>query len=81
MKVTLRLFSIAKELAGFEEREVEVSPDAKASEVLEILSRLNPQFTGWRGSLRLAVNREYVPGGHLLRPGDEVAIIPPVSGG
>jgi molybdopterin converting factor subunit 1 len=81
MKVTLRLFSIAKELAGFEEREVEVSPDAKASEVLDILSRLNPQFTGWRRSLRLAVNREYVPEGHPLRPGDEVAIIPPVSGG
>lgn len=81
MKVTLRLFSIAKEMAGFGEREVEVAPGAQAGAVLDILTGLNPQFSDWRGSLRLAVNQEYVPEGHLLRPGDEVAIIPPVSGG
>jgi molybdopterin converting factor subunit 1 len=81
MKITLKLFSVAKDLAGFEERDVLVGHEATAGEVLRYLATINPSFQRWRESLRLAVNLQYVNEDHLLREGDEVAVIPPVSGG
>jgi len=40
-----------------------------------------PAIEGMSGAVRFAVNQEYVDRSHLLTDGDEVAIIPPVSGG
>jgi molybdopterin converting factor subunit 1 len=81
MNVTIKLFSLAKDLAGFEERRIQLAAEATAAEILHYLSELNPTFDAWKGSVRLAVNQEYVPNSHPLREGDEVAVIPPVSGG
>lgn len=81
MKVTVRLFSVAKEIAGFGERELELPDVSTASDVLTKLDSLDPRLADWRKVFRLAVNQEYVPGDHPLKNGDEVAIIPPVSGG
>ncbi len=81
MKVRLKLFSVAKDIAGFEEQTVELAPEAHASDLLEKLVEEHPVLGGWKGSLRMAVNLEYVDKGHRLHEGDEVAVIPPVSGG
>jgi molybdopterin converting factor small subunit len=42
---------------------------------------LDPRFTDWGTAMRLAVNQEYVGNDHPLQAGDEVGVIPPVSGG
>ena len=81
MKVRLKLFSIAKDLAGFDEREVELSASPNVAHVSALLISINPQFNAWSKSLRFAVNQEYVETTHTLRENDEVAVIPPVSGG
>ncbi len=81
MKVTVRLFSVAKELAGFAEREVEMPETSSASDVWSMLGSVDPRLAGWRKAFRLAVNQEYVRDDHPLKDGDEVAVIPPVSGG
>ncbi|HEY4612998.1 MAG TPA: MoaD/ThiS family protein [Bacteroidota bacterium] len=81
MNITLRLFSLAKDLAGFDERQLQLSEGDSAEAVLRHLVGVNPKFEQWQSSLRLAVNLEYVPNSHPLRDGDEVAVIPPVSGG
>lgn len=81
MKVHVRLFSFAKDLAGFEEGDLELEGTASAEDVLEHLGSLNNRFREWQSSIRVAVNCEYVQNSHLLKPGDEVAILPPVSGG
>jgi len=81
MKVKVRLFSIAKELAGFDEQVVEVPQGSPAERVLLKLVETNPKFAEWKSSLRLAVNQEYVADNFPLNDGDEVAVIPPVSGG
>ena len=81
MKVTVKLFSLAKDLAGFDEREFVLSQPGVAADVLQHLIRENTSFLEWKNSLRLAVNCEYVNGDHPLKEGDEVAVIPPVSGG
>ncbi|HEX9615444.1 MAG TPA: molybdopterin converting factor subunit 1 [Bacteroidota bacterium] len=81
MKIKLKLFSIAKDLAGFGEDTIEVADAAKADAVLEYLAQREPRFRPWRNSIRLAVNHDYVQGSYSLKDGDEVAVIPPVSGG
>jgi molybdopterin synthase sulfur carrier subunit len=81
MNVELKLFSVAKELAGFEERTIQLVEHARAGDVLPYLARVNPKFAEWERSFRLAVNLEYVNNNHPLEDGDEVAVIPPVSGG
>jgi len=81
MNITLKLFSLAKDLAGFEERQVQLNDGERVEAVLHHLVGVNPKFEQWKSSVRLAVNFEYVQNNHELRDGDEVAVIPPVSGG
>ncbi len=81
MKITVKLFSVVKDIAGFEERQIDLAERAMAADVLVFLNRHNSQFSKWQNSLRLAVNYEYVSNDHPLNNGDEVAVIPPVSGG
>ena len=81
MKIRLLLFSSAADLAGFREREIERDDFTAAGGILEYLSSVNPEFVKWNPYLRLAVNRTYVENNHELNEGDEVAVIPPVSGG
>ncbi|HWP81902.1 MAG TPA: MoaD/ThiS family protein [Bacteroidota bacterium] len=81
MRIKLKLFSIARDLAGFGEEVVELPPNSTADAVMNILAERNAEFRKWKTSLRFAVNYEYVSHSHQLRDGDEVAVIPPVSGG
>jgi len=79
--IRLKLFSLARDLAGFDERLIEVPPSSRSGEVFRYLISQNATFEQWKPSLRLAVNMEYVDGERFLHDGDEVAVIPPVSGG
>ena len=81
MKVHIRLFSVAKDLAGYESGTIDVESPATAGSVLRRLSEIHPGLAAWNKSLRMAVNCEYVHETHPLKDGDEVAVIPPVSGG
>ena len=73
MHVTVRLFAGLRERAGWSSREIDV---ATLGDVWPALD-LGAEPPG----LLYAVNREYVEPGHELADGDEVALIPPVSGG
>ena len=81
MKIRLKLFSVAKDLAGFDERLVELPADSSVDAVVAHLTSVNPQFQAWEKSIRLAVNQEYAELNDKLHENDEVAVIPPVSGG
>jgi molybdopterin synthase catalytic subunit/molybdopterin converting factor small subunit len=76
MRVSVRLFAGLRERAGTARLELELADAARADEVWPLLG-LGAEPPG----LLLAVNREYVERGRVLRDGDEVALIPPVSGG
>ncbi|MGH3035235.1 MAG: molybdenum cofactor biosynthesis protein [Gaiellaceae bacterium] len=76
MKVTVRLFAGLRERAGTAEREVELPARARVRDVWDVLG-LGEEPPG----LLYAVNQEYVRRDRALRNGDEVAVIPPVSGG
>jgi MoaE-MoaD fusion protein len=74
MRVRVRLFAGLRERAGYAERELE--DVARVADVWSALG-LDDEPEG----LLYAVNREYAERSHELRDGDEVALIPPVSGG
>ena len=73
MSVHVRLFAGLREQAGWSSREIEAARVADVWQALE----LGEEPEG----LLYAVNREYAERGQELRDGDEVALIPPVSGG
>ncbi|HUF54872.1 MAG TPA: molybdopterin converting factor subunit 1 [Dehalococcoidia bacterium] len=77
----VRLFARLADLAGTRETEVELGEGLTAGEVLTQLVVGYPALEGLAGSVRFAVNAEYVPSTHPIGEGDEVALIPPVSGG
>ncbi len=82
MTVTVRLFAILRELAGRESLELELPDDATVDDALTVLAE-RPELGGALGRMRvvMAVNRDYASGGTRLGAGDELALIPPVSGG
>jgi molybdopterin synthase catalytic subunit len=73
MIVRVRLFAGLRERAGWAQREVDVSSVAEVWPALELGDEPN--------GLLYAVNKEYATRDHALVDGDEVALIPPVSGG
>ena len=76
MKVAVRLFAGLRELAGTRATEIELSPGSTAADVWPALE-LGAEPPG----LLLAVNKSYAARDTVLQEGDEVALIPPVSGG
>jgi molybdopterin synthase catalytic subunit/molybdopterin converting factor small subunit len=76
MRVTVRLFAGLREQAGTGRRDVDLGDGARVEDVWRALE-LGDEPTG----LVFAVNRAYVGRGQALAEGDEVALIPPVSGG
>jgi molybdopterin synthase catalytic subunit len=76
MHVRVRLFAGLRERAGADEVELELPDGALVSDALE---RLSAVTDGVR--VVMAVNHEYAEPGASLAPGDELALIPPVSGG
>lgn len=81
MRVAVRLFAIARDRAGTSQAWVELPGDATAADALDELGRCFPKLPPVLSRAMVAVNREYVQRDHRLHDGDELAVIPPVSGG
>lgn len=74
------LFGITRDLTGQSTVSVPLMKDARVSDLLAQLHQQFPALTGIR-SLLVAVNGEYAETDQVLSQNDEIAIIPPVSGG
>ena len=76
MEVTVRLFAQLRERAGTNELRIELPDGARVRDALDELRDLTGALP-----VVMAVNRQYADGDSPLSPGDELALIPPVSGG
>jgi len=81
MRVRVRLFAALAEAAGFREAIIELPSGATAAAARDAVAASYPALNGLCARVALAVNAEYSEPDHLLTDGDEVALIPPVSGG
>jgi molybdopterin converting factor subunit 1 len=80
MRVSLRLFAGLRERAGADRMDVEVPDGAVVADLLAALAG-TPIGPLAPGQCVVAINREYARADAPVRAGDEVALIPPVSGG
>ena len=81
MRVTVRFFAFLRDVAGVDACMLDLIPGDSG---LEVRARLAQRYHGLASSFdscRLAVNQEYQPWETPLRDGDELGLIPPVSGG
>jgi MoaE-MoaD fusion protein len=82
MTITVRLFAVLRERVGSDSIEVELEDGATVGEALARIAE-RPELGDLleRIPVAMAVNRDYADGGTSLAPGDELALVPPVSGG
>lgn len=79
--VKVLLFGAAADRAGTRQTELEVGDAATLDDLWPLLAERHPALSPMRATLAFAVNGEYARGGDRVSPGDEVAVLPPVSGG
>ncbi len=81
IQVTLKLFSVYQDVYGQSEQRVECPMGTTVGTLCDRLIAEHPSLTKWRSVTRFGVNLDFVPEETVLRDGDEVVLIPPVSGG
>jgi molybdopterin converting factor subunit 1 len=79
--VRARLFARLRELAGADTEDIRVPTGATVVAVYDQLLRIHPALPPNRNAVRPAVNQEFADWDTVVTDGDEVAFIPPVSGG
>ena len=81
LQVRVKLFASYKEKAGTSDIEMSLLNGATVADAASELLRLHPSIAGDSSRLMIAVNEEYQEHDYTLSEDDEVAFIPPVSGG
>lgn len=79
--VTVKLFAAYQEAYGVPELVLKFPPQTSVSAVLDTLITEHPELEQWRNLTRFGVNLQFVESDVILQDGDEVVLIPPVSGG
>jgi molybdopterin converting factor subunit 1 len=81
LRIRVRLFAMQREAAGMRELRLEVPLGSTVDDAWNAVVASVPSLAPGRASLRFAVNGEYTDDDRTLADGDELACIPPVSGG
>lgn len=80
MNVTVLLFGITKDLIGKQKLQIDLPKVITVSDFKKILEEKYPELVEIN-SIAVAVNSEYAFDNELINANDEIALIPPVSGG
>jgi molybdopterin converting factor subunit 1 len=81
VRVTVRLFARLRDIAGAAELSRDVGAGATIGSVWHQLVQEFPELARYERSISTAVNADYARMDQAVRDGDEVAFLPPVSGG
>lgn len=81
ISITVKLFAAYQEAYGVPELALNVSEGTTVAEVRDRLIHDRPELSQWRDLTRFGVNLQFVEPNTVLQSGDEVVMIPPVSGG
>jgi molybdopterin synthase sulfur carrier subunit len=81
IEVKIKLFAAYQEAYQQSEIRRTVPSNTPVLKILEQVIQEHPELEPWRSLTRFGVNYQFVPPETLLRDGDEVVLIPPVSGG
>jgi molybdopterin converting factor subunit 1 len=81
VRVTVKLFARLRDIAGAPELARDIAPGSTIASVWRALAQEFPELAPYERSISSAVNADYAKMDQVLRDGDEVAFLPPVSGG
>jgi molybdopterin synthase sulfur carrier subunit len=81
IKVKVKLFAVYQEVFGAAELDLSLLPETSVDRVLASLIEQQPKLAKWKDVTRFGVNLQFVESATVLKDGDEVVLIPPVSGG
>lgn len=81
IEVKVKLFAIYQEVFAVTELELVLPLQTTVGNVLESLIEQKPQLAKWQEVTRFGINLQFVDSDTILQDGDEVVLIPPVSGG
>jgi len=81
MDVTLRYFAVVRETLGRSEENRRIDEGMTAGGLFDLLATETPRLAAMKSATMLMVNQEFASADRVLREGDELALIPPVSGG
>ena len=81
MRVLVKFFASYRETLGKNEIKVELDRGSSVSDLLDVLRRDYPELGKLMETLVVSINLEYATYDTILKEGDEVALLPPVSGG
>ena len=81
MKVQVRLFASLREIVGQEQLDVDLAPGTTVAALWDKLVLRNERLAAYGKSVNFAINHDFVPRETEIAADDEVAFLPPVSGG
>jgi molybdopterin converting factor subunit 1 len=81
LKIKARFFGLYRELVGSSQVDLEIDDKTSLAEMKQKLFVVFPQLVAFKDNLLLAVNSEYGTAEQWLKDGDEIAVLPPLSGG
>ncbi len=81
VRVKVLFFGMLRDIVGRAEDHIEVADDSRLESVFTRYARQFPRLTDLEGSIVLACNQEFCDRSAAIREGDEIAFLPPVSGG
>jgi molybdopterin synthase catalytic subunit len=81
VRIRVLFFGLAKDAAGRSADEIEVAEGARLEDVFERYAAASPRLREMSGSLVLSRNQEFASRAEAVADGDEIAFLPPVSGG
>jgi len=81
MRVTVKLFAMLREKAGVSTLSFDLPENSTVDTVLQRLLEAHPDISQLLAKAACALNQAYSPRSTVLQDGDELALIPPVSGG
>lgn len=81
MKIRVKLFASFRNIVGEKEEELQLEEGTTVKDLLEQYISRFPEMDRYREHIILSVNKQYGSPGLVLKDGDEVSFLPPVSGG
>ncbi len=81
MKVKIKLYAAFRDIVGSKEEDLDIKEDSTVQSLLDSYITRFPQLARYREHIILSVNKEYGAPNRILREGDEISFLPPVSGG
>jgi len=81
VNITVKLFAAYQEAFGVSDLRLSLAKNTSVKSVLDYLLKEHPELEPWRNLTRFGVNYHFVEADTVLQDGDEIVLIPPVSGG